>query len=106
MGLTVFWAQIAEGKLEDIYRYYQLKASSKIAKKLINGIVDTTIDLEKNPSIGQIEELLFHRNEEFRYLVYKNYKIIYWINKAYGRVEIVTIFDCRQNPIKMKHLSE
>jgi len=47
MELEVYWAQLAEDKLEDIYNYYKLKAGKHIAKKLINGIVDITIDLHK-----------------------------------------------------------
>jgi len=69
---------------------------------LVNGIVDTTIDLNKNPQIGQIEVLLKDRFQEFRYLIYKNYKIIYWINENKNRIEIVNVFDCRQNPIMIE----
>ena len=101
MEITVYWSQFAEDKLNDIFNYYKLKASYKIAQNLINGIIDKTINLGKNPQIGQIENLLIERNQEFRYLVYKNYKIIYWTNKQYNRVEIANIFDCRQNPEKM-----
>jgi len=52
--------------------------------------------------IGQKEELLIERKEEFRYLVFKNYKIIYWFNIVKNRVEITDVFDARQNPIKLK----
>ena len=58
MGLIVYWTQIAEDKLDDIFYYYKLKASIKVAQNLVNGIVDTTIDLNKNPQIGQREILL------------------------------------------------
>lgn len=101
MELEVYWAQIAEDKLEDIYNYYKLKAGKRIAKKLINGIVDITIDLHKQPEIGQIEFLLNKLKQEFRYLVFKNYKIVYWINSDFKRIEIANVFDCRQDPIKI-----
>jgi hypothetical protein len=52
--------------------------------------------------IGQIEELLIDREQSFRYLVHKNYKIIYWINLIKNRIEIVDVFDTRQNPEKIK----
>ena len=48
--------------------------------------------------MGQIEISLKTRKQEFRYLIYKNYKIIYWINYDFKRIEIVTVFDTRQNP--------
>ncbi|SFG49171.1 ParE toxin of type II toxin-antitoxin system, parDE [Algoriphagus hitonicola] len=57
--------------------------------------------LKKNPKIGRIEELLKERKERFRFLIYKNYKLIYWINKKENRIEIVDVFDTRQNPIKI-----
>ncbi|NCT09801.1 MAG: type II toxin-antitoxin system RelE/ParE family toxin [Flavobacteriia bacterium] len=101
MELTVFWLELAENKLEDIYCYYLEKAGKKVAQKLVNGIVDATIGIEKQPEIGQIEELLKHKNNDFRYLVYKNYKIIYWINYKYHRIEIANVFDTRQNPEKI-----
>ena len=98
MGLIVYWTQFAEEKLEDIYVYYSLKASSRVAHKLIEGIINQSTKLEKNSFIGQKELLLVDRPQEFRYLVYKNYKIVYWINVDKNRIEIVNIFDCRQNP--------
>jgi plasmid stabilization system protein ParE len=101
MELTVYWTQFAEDKLEDVFSYYIEKASEKIALRLVDGIIDKSLELEKNPLIGQKEILLSDRIQEFRYLVYKKYKIIYWVNEANQRVEIVNLFDCRQNPLKM-----
>ena len=101
MGLIVYWTQFAEYKLDDIFNYYKTKASIPIARKLVTGIVDKTIGLNKNSYIGQKEELLTDRQQDFRYLVFKSYKIIYWINKSKNRIEIVNVLDCRQNPIKM-----
>ncbi len=49
MGLTVFWTQIAEDKLEDIYNYYSIKVSARIAQKLIDEIIAKSLELEINP---------------------------------------------------------
>lgn len=81
MGLEVYWTQFAEDKLRDIFSYYKLKADTRTARRLVNGIVNTTIILGENPQMGQVEDLLSNRSEEFRYLVHKHYKVIYWINK-------------------------
>jgi plasmid stabilization system protein ParE len=62
------------------------------------------LKLQKQPDIGQIEELLTDRIQNFRYLVHKNYKIIYWINIEQSRIEIVDVFDTRQNPVKVKRV--
>lgn len=101
MELEVYWLELAENKLEDIYCYYSVKANERVAKKLINGIVDSTISLEKQPEIGQIEINLTHRKQEFRYLVFKNYKIVYWVNLDFNRIEIANVFDTRQEPQKL-----
>jgi toxin ParE1/3/4 len=104
MELTVYWTQFAEEKLEDIFMYYSAKASLRIAQKLVNEIIDKSIELEKNPLIGQKETLLADRIHEFRYLVYKSYKIIYWVNFDKKRIEILNVFDCRQNPQKINEI--
>jgi toxin ParE1/3/4 len=51
---------------------------------------------------GAKEELLAEYPEEFRYLVEGNYKIIYW--KEHEVITISSVFDCRQNPDKIKKL--
>ena len=104
MELTVYWTRLAENKLTDIYNYYEIKVSIKVAEKLVQGIIDRTINLEKNPFVGQKEELLTNRSQEFRYLVFKNYKIIYWVNTKKKRIDIANIFDTRQHPIKIKEV--
>ena len=104
MELAVYWTRFAEDKLDDIYDYYESKAGTRIARKLISGIIDKTIGLDKNPHIGQKEELLSDRPQNFRYLVFKSYKIIYWINQNKNRIDIVNVFDTRQNPLKIKKL--
>lgn len=101
MELEVYWLELAEDKLKDIFIYYSFKASKSVALDLIHGIVDTTIGIDKQPEIGQVETGLKHKKQEFRYLVFKNYKIIYWINYDFKRIEIANVFDTRQNPEKI-----
>ena len=104
MELAVYWTRFAEDKLDDIYDYYESKAGIRIARKLISGIIDKTIGIDKNPHIGQKEELLTDRPQHFRYLVFIGYKIIYWINQNKNRIDIVNVFDTRQNPFKIKKM--
>ncbi|MFD2698614.1 type II toxin-antitoxin system RelE/ParE family toxin [Mesonia sediminis] len=101
MELAVYWLEVAENKLEDIYSYYSIKASKRVAENLVNGILDSTIGIEKQPEIGQVETSLKHIEREFRYLVFKNYKIVYWINYDFKRIEIANVFDTRQDPDKI-----
>ncbi len=104
MDLVIYWTNFAENKLKGIFDYYKNTVSLTLAQKLVNEIVEKTISLEKNPQIGQKEELLRERPQEFRYLIFQNYKIIYWINTKLNRIEIVNVFDCRQNPIEIKKM--
>lgn len=101
MELEIFWTQLAENKLQDIFHYYKHKVSLKTAHKIVSEIINKTIDLDKNTEIGQIEEFLIERPQKFRYLISSNYKIIYYINMEAERILIVNVFDTRQNPIKL-----
>jgi plasmid stabilization system protein ParE len=101
MELTVYWTQTAEDKLNDIFEYYKFNAGVRIAKKLINGIIDTSLELDKNAYGGQKEILLENRIQGFRYTVFKNYKILYWIDETNKIIFISNIFDSRQNPNKI-----
>lgn len=102
MGLEVYWLELAIFKLESIYDYYSIKASKNTAKKLVDGIVSKTIGLEYQPEIGQIELNLKQRDKQFRYLLYKKYKIVYWINYDHNRIEIANVFDTRMDPNKLE----
>jgi len=102
MELKIYWTDFSKKELQNIFEYYKKKASLKVAKGLIIGIAKETLKLKNQPEIGQIEELLINRPDEFRYLVYKNYKVIYWINKNENRIEITDVFDSRQNPIMIE----
>ncbi len=102
MTLKIIWSEFAETQLDEIYDYYKNKASSKIAKKLLKGIINETQKLIKTPLIGQEEELLKGREINYRYLVFKNYKLIYSVDMENGFVKIADVFDTRQNPPKLK----
>lgn len=102
MELKIYWTDFSKNELHKIFKYYKENTNLKIARKLVIGISQETKRLQKQFQIGQREELLLNRKQEFRYLVYKNYKVIYWLNSDKKRIEIVDVFDVRQNPIKIK----
>ena len=52
----------------------------------------------------QIEELLIDREDDYRYIVCDNYKIIYSIDIELKLIKIANVFDTRQNPIKIKRI--
>lgn len=104
MALNIYWTDFSKSQLKEIYKYYSENVSKRVAKKIVTTLVQESEILLKQSKSGQIEHYLIHRDEEFRYLVCNNYKIIYWINKGENRIEIVDVFDSRQNPTKMKRV--
>jgi toxin ParE1/3/4 len=80
-GLRFLWTDAAIEKLEEIFEYYKVKASIEVGSKVVGSIVDSTIKLETHPRIGQVEDLLNDRENEYRYVVAGNYKVIYWIEE-------------------------
>ena len=102
MILQIIWSEFAETQLDEIYEYYKKEASTRIAKKLLKGIINEPRKLIKTPLIGQEEELLKQREIHYRYLVFKNYKLIYSVDTENGFIKITDVFDTRQNPTKIK----
>ena len=100
--MKIIWSEFAENQLDEIYEYYEKKASPRIAKKLLKGIINEPEKLIKTPHIGQAEELLQERKIHYRYLVFKNYKLIYSVDTENGFIKIADVFDTRQNPPKLK----
>ena len=99
MEIRIKWSELSERQLKDIFDYYSIKASPRIARKIVNRIIERVGILESNPFSGSKEELLIDYPEEFRYLVESNYKIIYW--EKDNLITIASVFDCRQNPDKI-----
>lgn len=102
MEIRIEWSELSERQLKDKFDYYSLEVSSRIAKKIINRIIDKVSILESNPLAGPKEELQSNHPEKFRYLVESKYKIVYW--KKENLITIASVFDCRQNPEKIKKI--
>jgi plasmid stabilization system protein ParE len=101
----IFWTDSAINQLKDIYDYYFLTASLKIAQQLVQNIIESTIILEKNPNVRRKEDLLVKRSQEFRFIVIKNYKIIYSIDTEFHIIYVSSVFDTRQNPKAIEKLT-
>jgi toxin ParE1/3/4 len=102
MEVKIEWSDLSERQLKDIFDYYSFETSPRIARKIVNKIIDRVSILESNPFAGPKEELLSHYPEDFRYLVESNYKIIY--RRKENLITIASVFDCRQNPDKINKL--
>ncbi len=100
MEMMVLWSDSAIHDLKEIKDYYTCVANLRVARKIVNAIVDKSLHLESNPNLGQAEELLIHLQKNIRYLIEGNYKIVYLVNKL--DVLVLSVFDSRQNPQKLK----
>lgn len=102
MNFEVIWSEFAEKQLELIFEFYREKASETVANKLVRSIIKEPDRLIKEPFLGQKEDLLKNREIAYRYLIFKNYKIIYSVDRVNGWIKIADVFDTRQNPAKIK----
>ncbi|EPR70415.1 hypothetical protein ADIWIN_3771 [Winogradskyella psychrotolerans RS-3] len=102
MAFKIIWSELAEIQLDEIYKFYENKAGSNSAKKHLKWIINETNKLIHAPQIGQEEELLKHKKNLYRYLIFKNYKVIYSLDLENRFIKIADVFDTRQNAPKIK----
>lgn len=96
--VTVIWSEHALNDLDVIYDFLSDK-SPKAAENIVAAILSRTTQLERFPESGQVEEKI-SITKTYRYLVEEDYKLIY--SYTNGIIYIHTVFDCRQDPEKIK----
>ena len=101
--MKVIWTDFAANSLHEIYQFYKESASINVAFRIRSRIFNATRQLVKHPLSGQLEPNLIRLNEEHRYLVEGNYKIIY--KRVKEGVLITDVFDTKQDPRKMQRRS-
>lgn len=97
--MKLVWTDFAIRNLKDIFDYYSTKASKQVAHKIRRQILKSSKQLINNPNSGPIEPNLQILNNNHRYLVSGNHKLIYRIEG--DEIIINDVFDTRQNPSKM-----
>lgn len=102
--MEIIWSEFSEEQLDKIFEYYEKEASINTALKIIQDILSEPEILRNTPFIGQKEPLLKEREIEYRYLIYKSFKIIYSVDEKQKAVKIADVFDTRQFPPKMKRM--
>lgn len=101
MDFSILLSANAKIRLLEIIEYYDSVNSLSYGKKLVRELIKETKRLHSTPYIGQKEPLLIKRQSIYRYLIFKNYKILYSVNKQTSTVLIADVFDTRQNPDKL-----
>lgn len=102
MELKVYWTDFAKIELQHIYEFLKTTATIIVAKNTINDITNEVNLLSNHPYLCKIEELLVDRSRVFRVLISMDYKVIYWVNTNKNQIEIWDVFNCKQNPVKIK----
>lgn len=97
----IIWSSFSEKELDKIFNYYSEIAGDSIAKNVIQNIISEPNQLLSNPKLGQLEEELLHRSFEYRYLLHKQFKLIYTVDGKMKKIKITDVFDTRQHPQKM-----
>lgn len=100
--MKIIWSDFATKMLKEIYTYHKDRVSLKIAKNIKSSIFSATKQLLIQPNSGQEELSLQRLQQNHRYVVSGNYKIIYRLVKE--GILITDVFDTRQNPTKMNEI--
>lgn len=99
--MVIKWLNRAIDSLQQIAEYYKQEYSENSANKIVSEIRTTVGKLKDFPELAAIEPLLKNRAKTYRSLVIsKKYKAVYYIDN--NTVYISQIWDCRQNPKKLK----
>jgi plasmid stabilization system protein ParE len=99
--MVIDWTDNAKQRLRDIFDYYQVSVSRKVALKMAREIWQAAKPLADFPYMAAIEPVLAEFPETFRSVVVRDiFKIIYYVDN--NIVYIVSVWDCRQDPGKMK----
>jgi addiction module RelE/StbE family toxin len=94
--IKIYWDNQAKADLKLIYEFIKLK-SLLGARNVIKDIVSQRNNIHFTEQY-QVDEIL---GEPYRRMIVRDYKIIYKIQSK-TEIRILQIFDCRQNPIKLK----
>jgi toxin ParE1/3/4 len=84
--MKITWSPLAIERVSEIAEYIAQDKPSA-AEKWINTVFSKVEQLKKSPEIGRVVPEI--RNNQFRELIYGNYRIIYRIEKT--QISILTI---------------
>ena len=102
MQIELRWMKRAVKHLNTIYDFLAEK-DEQAAIKVYNDLLDSADTLLTFPMAGKIEEALKDSSKDYRSLVVcKHYKLVYRVENHI--VKIVAVWDCRQNPKKLKRM--
>ena len=100
----IVWRQKARQKYVQQLMYAQQEFGSKCFYKWVESVKEMEERLCENPrSYTRVLELKDEPREYRGHIVMKNFKIIYTFDESRRIVKIVTIWDMRMNPNKLRN---
>lgn len=97
MALQIIWSPAAEADLENVLNYLKENWSKRILIKFINKVEDTTALLVEDPALFPI----INQELNIRKCVLTNQNTMFY-RASKSKIEIIRLFDTRQNPKKLK----
>jgi plasmid stabilization system protein ParE len=101
LSYEIRWSNYADSQLDRIYGFLKDSTSERVAKRYISKILKKPNSLSDNPFLGAKEPDLAELSNNYRYLVWKHYKIIYRVDSKNEIIRVLDVFDTRQHPNKL-----
>jgi len=96
MVKRIVWSRRAKDERREILEYWHQRNKSKVySKKLFRLFQLAVYQIRENPTMGKSTSL-----KSIRMYIIKDYLMFYEILES--RILILTIWDSRQNPVKLK----
>jgi toxin ParE1/3/4 len=94
--MKVLITDFAKQQLSDIYEYYRLQGYGKYARNIRKEVIEKALSLRDFPNMGVLEPNLLELDMEHRYVIVKNYKVIY--RQLADTIVVTDVFDTRRDP--------
>lgn len=97
-GYKVYWSDNAKLELLEVIKFLEIHWSEKALKKFFNELDNTILLISKNPELFQHSQST-HKMVR-RAIILKHTKLYYKFES--DEVTILSLFDGRQDPLKLK----
>jgi len=94
--IKIIFHQIAKEDLENLYNYFS-KYSQQYADSFLQGLFDFIKNLSSFPKMGR----KYPQRNEYRQIIYQNYRIIYKFIPKEDKIIITTIVHCSRKFFKL-----
>ena len=100
--MEINWQPHATKALREIYRFYA-RLNTRVADKIVDTILSAVARLSVSPEMAPIEQQLEGLPDIYRSVVaHKLFKVVYVVDKDAEQIVIISVWDCRQNPEKLR----